>query len=298
MIQKLLQNPLAVRVVLLTIFSTAILIMAVAIIRRIRRSIQAETEPAPLAQGKAGFSLAAYDGLARQIREQQKELQQMREKYQQETALTGSINESVLANLSCGVIFFDRMGMLRQANRAAKSLLGYASPFSFHMRDLFRGVIRIKATETSEEVQSSAPLFHALQETLISARPFPRTIVDYRSPGGQKRVLGLSAGAVRTRDGEILGLSCVIDDLSDVTELSQRVQRSENFASLGEISAGLVNDFKNSLATVLGYAQALLKEDSDAATRFYAEKVISELDSLARILDEFLEFAGTTKHSH
>lgn len=294
--EKLLQNPALFKLALLTTGCIALLLLAAVVIRRIRKSIQAEAEIANKAQGTAGFAMAAYEGLGKQLREQEKELQRLREQRNEETVVNTNITDAVLANLSCGVFLFDRMGMVRQANRAAKSLLGYASPFSFHVRDLFRGVTRIKWPETGEEAQASTPLIHGVQETLRSGAPFQRAIVDYRTPGGQKRVLALMASAVRGKGGEITGLSCVIDDMTEITELSEQVHRDENFASLGEISAGLANDFKKSLTTVRNHAQSLLAEDSEAGARFYAEKVIAELDSLARIVDEFLEFAGSIKH--
>ncbi|HEY6252113.1 MAG TPA: PAS domain-containing protein [Candidatus Angelobacter sp.] len=295
MMEKLLQNPMVFKLALLTTGCIAVLLLAILAIRRIRKSLQAEADSMRTAQGNAGFALAAYEGLGRQLREQEKELQKLREQRQEETVVNGNITDAVLANLSCGVLFFDRIGTVRQANRAGKALLGYASPFSFHVRDLFRSVSRIKWPETGEEAPASAPLIHAIQESLRTGAPFHRAIVDYRTPGGQKRVLALMASAVRGKGGEVLGLSCVLDDLTEITELSQQVHRDENFASLGEISAGLANDFKKSLAMVRGHAQALLTEDSDAATRFHAEKVVAELDSLARLVDEFLEFAGSIK---
>jgi nitrogen-specific signal transduction histidine kinase len=295
-IQRLLHNPVAFKVVLLGFFCASMVLLGIIIMHRIRRKIQADAEPARLSQGAAGFALSTYDGLARQLREKEKELQQLREQYQGESAMAGSINETVLANLNCGVIFFDRMGILRHANRAAKSLFGYSSPFSFHMRDLFRGVTKIKWTDSGEEANSGAPLLQAMQESLRNAAAFPRMKVDYRTPSGQKRVLGVSVFAVRAADGKVLGLSCLVDDLTEIAELSQEVHRSENLASLGEISAGLVHDFKNSLATVRGHAQALLKERSDAASHLSAQKIVAELDSLARILDEFLEFASSSKN--
>ena len=295
--QGLLQNPLLLKLALVTIVCLGLFLLAIALVRRIRRNIQAEAAPARLAPGEAGFALAAHEGLGRQLREKEDELQRLREQ-QQDAAASSNINNAVFTNLSCAVLFFDRVGMVRQANRAAKSLLGYASPFSFHIRDLFRGVIRIKWLDTGEEAQSSLPLVHAMQESLRSAAPFRRMTLDYRTPGGQKRVLGVTASAVKDKDGEIAGLSCVIDDLTEITEVSEQLQRHENFASLGEISAGLANDFKNSLAMVRGYAQKLLKEDSNPASRYHAEKIVAELDSLSRIVDEFLEFAGSTKPHH
>lgn len=295
MIDKLLQNPLMFKLALLTTGSIALLLIAAVVLRHIRKKLQSEAESMRVAQGNAGFALAAYEGLGRQLREQEKELQKLREQRQEETVVNGNITDAVLANLSCGVLFFDRMGTVKQANRACKALLGYASPFSFHLRDLFRSVNRIKWPESGEEAQSSTPLINAFQESLRSGAPFRRAIIDYRTPGGQKRVLAVMASAVRGKGGEILGLSCVLDDITEITELSDRVNRDENFASLGEISAGLANDFKKSLSTVRTNAQALLTEESNAATRFYAEKVVAELDSLARLVDEFLEFAGSIK---
>jgi len=295
MMQKLLQNPLFFKLALLTTGCIAVFLLAILAVRRIRKSIQDEAESVRAAQGNAGFALAAYEGLGRQLREQEKELQRLREQRHEETVVNGNIHDAVLANLSCGVLFFDRMATVRQANRACKSLLGYASPFSFHARDLFRNVSRIKWPDDAEEAQSSAPLVQAIQESIRSGAPFRRAIVDYRTPGGQKRVFALMASAVRGKGGEVLGLSCVLDDLTEITELSQQIHRDENFASLGEISAGLANDFKKSLSIVRIHAQALLTEDSDAATRYYAEKVVTELDSLTRLVDEFLEFAGSIK---
>lgn len=296
MMQQLFHNPIAWKLALLTILLVCAFITAAAVIRRVRRKLQSGAEPTALNQGNAGLPLSTYDGLARQIREQQEELQHVRRQYQEETALAARISEALLANLNCGVLYFDRVGVVRQANRTARSLLGYASPISFHMRDLFRGVIKCRWPESGEQTQSPVALLRAFQETLTGSKPFPRAIVDYRTPAGQKRVLGMTACAVRNKAGDVVGLSCVIDDLTEITELSERVHRSDNFASLGEISAGLANDFKKSLATVVGYAEFLLKEDSDPATRFYAERVISELDSLSRILDEFLEFASSAKN--
>jgi nitrogen-specific signal transduction histidine kinase len=291
-IQKLLNHPIAPKLVLLGVFCAALLLLGILFIRRLRRNIQAEAEPLRLSPGNSGIEMVAYDGLARQLREQEKELQRLRTQYQTEAAASASIQDAVLANLSCGVVFFDRMGTLRQVNRAAKSLLGYSSPFSFHIRDLFRGVNKIHWVEAGNEAQSAIPLIQALQECLRKATPFPRAKVHYRTPNGQKRVLAVTASAVYSKGGEILGLSCLIDDLTEVSELSLELQRNENLAALGEISAGLVHDFKKSLATVRRDAQLLLKERSDPSSRLYAQRIVAELDSLARILDEFLSFAS------
>jgi nitrogen fixation/metabolism regulation signal transduction histidine kinase len=297
MIQKLLHNPIALKTALATLFCLAAFAFAVYLLRHIRRSIAAEGQSLNVAQGSAAFNLAAYDGLLRQVRDKEQELQRLRDQYKLEAGAAGSVSEAVLSNLSCGVVFFDRAGVVRQVNRAAKSLLGYASPFAFHIRDLFRGVIRIQWPQTGEEANAPAPLVNALQETLRTAAPCPKMKLDYRTPGGQKRVLGLNASAVQNKEGEILGVSCLLDDLTDITEISQELHRTEGLASLGEIAAGVVHDFRKSLGTIRSHAEALAQEESDpAARRYYTEKIVAELDSLSRIVDEYLEFASSTKN--
>jgi PAS domain-containing protein len=296
MIQRMLHNPLALKTGLATILCMVVFLLTVYVLRRIRRSIVAEADSVRLAQGNAAFNLVAYDGLLRQIREKDEELQRLREKYKLEAGTIGSVSEAVLANLNCGVIFFDRAGVVRQINRAAKSLLGYASPFSFHIRDLFRGVTRIQWPQTGEEVNAPAPLMDALQETLRDGSPCPNMKLDYRTPAGQKRVMALNASAVQNKEGDILGVCCLLDDMTEITEISQELHRTEGLASLGEISAGVVNDFSKSLATIRAHAHALSQENSDSARRYYTEKILSELESLSRIMDEYLQFASSTKN--
>jgi len=297
MIQRFLHNPLLLKVALVGIFCIILYLISVALMRRLRQNVTAEMDSMNARpQNSSAVTLAAYEGVIRQLREQGNQLQRAREEAQQQAAANENINEAVLANLSCGVIFFDRSGVVRQANRAAKLLLGYASPFSFHIRELFRGLSRVEWLESGEEAHSQTPFVEAMQQTLRSAGPFPRARIEYLTPGGHKRILGITAAAVREKNGEIQGLSCVINDLTEITEISQRVDRNENLASLGEISAGLVSDFKKSLNIISGHAENLMREDTGSAGRYYAEKILSEAESLSRIVSEFLEFASSTKH--
>ena len=60
--------------------------------------------------------------------------------------------------------------------------------------------------------------------------------------------------------------------------------------------AGLVNDFKKSLKTISGHAEMLMRENESEASRYYAEKILSEAESLSRIVSEFLEFASSAKN--
>jgi signal transduction histidine kinase len=58
------------------------------------------------------------------------------------------------------------------------------------------------------------------------------------------------------------------------------------------MSAGIAHEFKNSLATISGYAQMLLQDaERDPQSAEFAAKIASETGSLSRIVTEFLNFA-------
>jgi nitrogen fixation/metabolism regulation signal transduction histidine kinase len=296
MIQKLLHNPMTVKLALATFFCLLLLALFAVIIRSMRKNIAAEAEIKHHPAGDSPlFTLSTYQSVIQQLRDQDKEVRRAHEKDQAQAAIAETIQESVLASLSSGVVFFDRQALVRQANRAAKSLLGYASPFSFHARDLFRGITRVLWPETGKEDFSAAPFLNALQQSLRTGEPLARAKIEYLTPGGQKRMLGIHAAVVCNKGGEIVGLSCIINDLTEIAELSRQVERTENLASLGEISAGLVNDFKKSLGLIAAHAESLIKEEESQASRYYAEKILSEAESLSRVVSEFLDFANSSK---
>jgi nitrogen fixation/metabolism regulation signal transduction histidine kinase len=294
-LQKFLNNPVAIKLTLLGVICISMFLLAAIVIRKMRQEITAESTPAQLLpESSPAFGAVAYSSVIQQLREKEKDLLQQREKEQQRAATAEIIHEAMLANLSCGVVFFDRLGTVRQANKAAKSLLGYASPLMFNVRDLFRTVTKVRWP--GDEANSPTPLVGAIQQTIRDASAFSRVAVEYRTPSGQKRTLGISAFAVVAKDSETLGACCLIDDLTEITELGREMQRAENLASMGEISAGLVRDFKNSLETISGQAQMLQRGEAGESTRKIAEKIMTEAESLSRVVAEFLEFASSPKN--
>src|ERR1700682_2371001 len=291
---KLLHNPMVFKL-LFGVFATLVAllaaVLAVMILRSARKNLGKGEKERVAVENNPLFSLAAYNGVIQQLREQEKELQKLRQQERDRAAATENISEAVLSNLTSGVVFFDRRGIVRQVNGAAKSLLGYASPFGFHIRDLFYGIreVRWPGGSTSD---SPAPFVAEMERTIRDATPFQRVEADYVTPTGEKRVLGIGASAVRGKKGEILGVSCLVADLTHISELSRQVQLKENLASLGEMSAGIAHEFKNSLATISGYAQMLVQEAASDTGREFAGKIASETESLSRIVTEFLRVSS------
>jgi signal transduction histidine kinase len=78
-------------------------------------------------------------------------------------------------------------------------------------------------------------------------------------------------------------------DLTEITQLRERMKLKENLASLGEMAAGLAHEFKNSLATIHGYIQLLELPSSDP--RVALDAALNEVKLLSKLVTDFLNFA-------
>lgn len=287
-----LTNPVVINGILVFVIAAVLFVFAVWLIRRVGRSLTsgASADFRPINASSTSFTLAAYQGVIQRLKEQEAELERLRQRERQQAAETENISEAVLSNLTSGVVLLNTAGLVQQANPAAKIILGYASPVHFHARDLFKGVAALRGSDDAI-AEGNGGLLEAIEECVRAGRPARRLEVDYTTPSGQRRTLGITLSPVRSAKGEPLGAACLVSDLTDISELSRQMRLKENLAALGEMSAGIAHEFKNSLATISGYAQMLgSTKDSATITRF-AGKIAGETENLTRIVTEFLNFA-------
>ena len=292
---RVLSNPLVLKMAITFFMAVVAFVVGVLLIRYLRSSLREESnlgEVSPAAESGA-FEAAAYRGVIQRLKEQERELERLHQIERQRAAKSENVSEAVLSNLSSGVVMFDSAGLVKQANPAARSILGYASASGLHARDLFRGAGPVRsdgpdAGSTPETVTA------AVEAALREGRAFRRLEADYVTPAQEARVLGVTLSPVRARDGSSLGAACLVSDLTEIADLSRQMRLKENLASLGEMSAGIAHEFKNSLSTISGYAQMLAAEERPEVREF-ATRIARETDALTRIVTDFLNFARPQK---
>jgi signal transduction histidine kinase len=84
---------------------------------------------------------------------------------------------------------------------------------------------------------------------------------------------------------------CLLSDLTEIVDLQNQIKLKENFAALGEMSAGIAHEFKNSIATIVGYAQMSTREMDIATLHSYAQELHKESQALSNMVTDFLNFA-------
>ena len=90
---------------------------------------------------------------------------------------------------------------------------------------------------------------------------------------------------------KISGALCLMSDLTELTALQKQIRWKENLAALGEMSAGIAHEFKNSLATISGYAQMIRSETTAGDVRESSERILEQTRALTHVVTEFLRFA-------
>lgn len=185
------------------------------------------------------------------------------------------LNEQITNEMPSGIININNYGVIVGHNRASERI--FERPLT--------------SARFCEMVQESARLESLLNRCLTEGEVFTRVEFNIPiSPFNDKRI-GVNLSPITNVDGEIDGAICLLSDLTEITELQNQVKLRENFAVLGEMSAGIAHEFKNSIATILGYAQLSIREDNTEVIKDYVREIQKESQSLSNMVTDFLNFA-------
>ena len=279
---KLLANPIVWRTALVFFAATFAFVIGRLLMKQMRSRIEDErsfAEPNPSAES---FPLETYHAVIQQLKQQKHELLASQLVERRRAKTTENISATLLSSLSCGVLFFNTSGLVRQANTAAKSILGFASPVGMSASELFRGATLQRSSKTDEPAPT---LVEAVVNTLRATSVLRRVEADYVTPSGEERVLDVTVSPVYAANAELLGAACVINDQTGIVQMQRRQELR------GEMSAEMALQLRNSLATISGYARNLAANQDPGAAEQLAIDIASEAEHLQRTIGGFLASA-------
>jgi PAS domain-containing protein len=261
--------------------------------RRLRRNLAAEVDLESNPVSLETLPLHLYNTVIQQLKQQKHELQLQTQAEQRRARTTENFSQAVLSNLSSGVLVFGPNGLVKQANPAAREILGFASPAGMNAEDIFRDAALCASSISSNRAHPddtpSPPgrLAEEVQIVLGEESKRRQFEADYLTPSGKSRRIAVTVSAVPAVDGALLGAACLISDLSE----SERIRRQQELQ--GEISAEMALELRTSLATISGYAQQLARNRDPEFAQQLAADIAGEAARLDRHIGGFLSEAGT-----
>jgi PAS domain-containing protein len=289
---NLLANPLVLRAALLLFAAAAAFGLGWYMIRRLRMNLEAGSESlnySPLAA--EGLPVHAYQAVIQQLKQQKHELATQHLSERRKAKASDTLSSTILSNLPCGVLFFNTSGLVRQANSAARTLLGFASPVGLHAADLFRTATLRPENDTpnsgpSSGLGSPSSVGQALAPALAGKSAVRGLVLNYFLPDGDRhgesRVLEVTASPVLAEDASLMGTTLVLTDKTAMERIRHDQKLREAVSS--ELALGL----RNSLTAIAGYAQQLEHSGDPKLARQLAEGIAGEAAQLDRTVGSFL----------
>ncbi len=219
-----------------------------------------------------GVLTQSFNRMTRQLDDARRET----ERHRSELEAARGYLESILANLSAGVLVFDRRFVLRTVNEGALNI----------MTDDFHDLVGVAAEEW--------PRQHALGEFIrqhfaTAEEPEWQAQLELERPNGMPQVLLLRGSRLPEASG---GGNVVVFD--DVTRLIA-AQRS---AAWGEVARRLAHEIKNPLTPIqlsaerlqFKLADKLVNGDADMLARG-TQTIINQVQAMKRMVDDFRDYA-------
>jgi PAS domain-containing protein len=282
-----LSNPLVLPAALVLAIAGGVFVFAIWAIRSLRRNIAAEADlDSASTPSLENLPLHLYNTVIQQLKQQKHELQVQTLAEQRRARTTENFSQAVLSNLSSGVLVFGVNGLVKQANPAAKEILGFHSPSGMSAEDIFRGATVCSSKSSSVPANgpgdTSGQLTEEVNAVLREGSKCRQLEADYTTPASEKLRIAVTVSPVPAAGGSLLGAACLISDRSEFERIRQQQQVQ------GEISAEMALELRMSLTTIAGYAQQLARNRHPELATQLAADIASEAARLDRHIGGFL----------
>src|SRR6202522_4051864 len=256
------------------------------------------TSPKADVDNPSAFMAASMQGVIEKLRTQEKELARLHLLAQERAQESERLTEEVTRNMPTGLLLVNATGAISSTNPAAEEALGIRT---------------LRYRSYKEILGPESELTQMLTACIRDGKTFQRGEIEHLTSEGSVRNLGVTISPIyraarasgksgvadnlshakdpHAQDMKISGALCLMSDLTELTALQKQIRWKENLAALGEMSAGIAHEFKNSLATISGYAQMIRGEVKPGDTRDSAERILDQTRALTHVVTEFLRFA-------
>ncbi len=117
--------------------------------------------------------------------------------------------------------------------------------------------------------------------------------INFQDSSGQRVPLSFSLSPILDDNDLCSGGVILLRDLREIKRLEEALQRSEKFAAIGKLAAGVAHEIRNPLSSIRGFAQFLGRSPSDPSKqREYAEIMVKEVDRINTVVTDLLNFSG------
>ena len=205
------------------------------------------------------------------LREQEAELQRMHDLQKERADDLARVTAALTRSLTSGFMAIDPQGRVVEINSAGREILHPSGDV---------------AGAPLEQAFGRTPFSDAVRSAVEQRVGLTRLELQLG-----KQTIGLTTVPLVGQEQQFLGVLALFTDLTHIRDLEGRVRELQTLADLGEISAGIAHEFRNSLAAILGYLRLVRLESLADKPRTSVERAEKEATQLSAAVDSLLGFA-------
>ncbi|MGD9678220.1 MAG: PAS domain S-box protein [Vulcanibacillus sp.] len=114
---------------------------------------------------------------------------------------------------------------------------------------------------------------------------------------GKKKHMMITTKILRDEDDKKIGAIGIYRDITEIEELTYRVQCADKLAVVGELAAGTAHEIRNPLTSIKGFIQLLEEKVMDKEKTLYIKLILEEIAHINDIITEMLMLAKPSKPS-
>lgn len=190
-----------------------------------------------------------------------------------------AFKDLIFQSAGTGLIALDREHRITAFNRAAEEITGVT-------------VTRAIGQSWPILIGSAVPL--ASIEATIDENPRAsmRHETGLRRPDGSTVPVRMTFSALRSGEGERLGLIAACEDLSAIRAMESRMRQADRLATVGRMAANIAHEIRNPLASLTGAIEVLTSPHTAEDARERLSQIVArESERLNHIIKNFLEYA-------
>jgi nitrogen fixation/metabolism regulation signal transduction histidine kinase len=232
------------------------------------------------AQDDLGFLVESFNVMTRRIGEARNEIRRTGVEVENQRAYL----ETILANLTAGVISFDADYKIRTANQAAYRI------FHIHVNH-FIGQTLLELVEIYIEL--AEPL-KSIQRLLEQADDIWQQRIAFLGPNGRQELL-CRGTPLFSQEGQRVGAVVVFDDVTDLIQ-------AQKSAAWGEVARRLAHEIKNPLTPIQLSAERLqvklatkLEANDAEILQKSTRTIVQQVEAMKEMVDDFAQYSKPAK---
>lgn len=186
------------------------------------------------------------------------------------------VTAALMRGLTSGLLAIGKDGRIAEMNEAAREIL--------HLDQSAAG-------QPLEAALGAGKFVDVIHDALARRTPLTRIETSHQTRDGATLIIGVTTVPLLNEAGELLGMLALFTDLTSIRGLEHRVRDLQALADLGEMSAGIAHEFRNSLSAILGYLKLAQRQQTPDEAAAKVRRAEDEASQLSAAVNSLLSFA-------